>query len=116
MSLPNYDIKVLNFIIYILCIMKEVLAMAMALALTLGITSTFTIIRGPVYAQVGTTSGNVTAQIAPQGTSLNTSSNKTTAASAANESGTTSGNVIAQIAPQGTSLNTSSNANSSKSK
>lgn len=56
--------------------MKEILAMAMALALTLGIISTFTSIERSVYAQVGTTSGNVTAQIAPQGTSLNANSSK----------------------------------------
>jgi hypothetical protein len=50
--------------------MKEILAMAMALAITLGIISMFISIRGSAYAQVGTTSGNVTAQVAPQGTSL----------------------------------------------
>jgi Domain of Unknown Function (DUF1259) len=62
----------------------------------------------------GTTSGNVTAQVVPQGTSLNASSNKSTT-SAANTTGTTSGNVTAQVVPQGTSLNkttvASSNAN-----
>jgi hypothetical protein len=93
--------------------MKEVLSMAMTLALILVIISTFTSWRGSIYAQVDTTSGNVTAQIAPQGTSLNASSNKTMA-SAANESGTTSGNVTAQIAPQGTSLNASSNEDSAR--
>src|SRR5919198_5664572 len=61
--------------------------------------------------KTGTTSGNVTAQVVPQGTSLNTS-NKTTA-SAANESGTTSGNVTAQVVPQGTSLNTSNKTTAS---
>jgi hypothetical protein len=55
--------------------MKEVLSMAMTLVLILGITSTFTSCRGSIYAQVDTTSGNVTAQTAPQGTSLNASSN-----------------------------------------
>jgi hypothetical protein len=52
----------------------------------------------------GTTSGNVTAQVVPQGTSLNASSNKSMT-SAANTTGTTSGNVTAQVVPQGTSLN-----------
>jgi hypothetical protein len=55
--------------------MKEVPIMAMTFALILGIISTFTSCRGPIYAQGDTTSGNVTAQIAPQGTSLNASSN-----------------------------------------
>jgi hypothetical protein len=50
--------------------MKEILTVAFALALTLGVISTYTSIRGTVYAQAGTTSGNVTAQVAPQGTSL----------------------------------------------
>ena len=53
--------------------MKEILTVAFALALALGVISTYTSIRGTVYVQAGTTSGNVTAQVAPQGTSLNTS-------------------------------------------
>ena len=78
------------------------------LAMTLMLMSRFiyTSAGGLAYAQAGaTTSGNVTAQIAPQGTSLN-ALNKTTPS--ANESSTTSGNVTAQIAPQGTSLNADS--------
>src|SRR5919202_1092292 len=53
--------------------------------------------------ETATKSGNVTAQVVPQGTSLN-ALNKTTAPGT-NESGTTSGNVTAQVVPQGTSLN-----------
>jgi hypothetical protein len=86
--------------------MKEIFPMAIRLILMLGIVCTS--VAGLAYGQAGTTSGNVTAQIAPQGTSLNTLNKTTTPGT--NESGTTSGNVTAQIAPQGTSLN----ANSSK--
>jgi hypothetical protein len=50
--------------------------------------------------KTGTTSGNVTAQAVPQGTSL-TPNNATTST---NKTGTTSGNVTAQPVPQGTSL------------
>jgi hypothetical protein len=84
--------------------MKVIRLIAMTLVLMLEIACIS--IGGLAYAQAGTTSGNVTAQIAPQGTSLNTL-NKTSTNSA-NESGANSGNVTAQIAPQGTSLNANS--------
>src|ERR671933_370537 len=90
----------------LICTMKEIFPMAITLMLMLG--TVCTSVWGLAFAQAGTTSGNVTAQIAPQGTSLNAKNKNTTLA--ANESDTTSGNVTAQIAPQGTSLN----ANSSK--
>jgi hypothetical protein len=83
----------------LICIMKAILLPLTVLMLG----TVFTTNRGLTYAQTGTTSGNVTAQITPQGTSLNTL-NKATPAG--NENGTTSGNVTAQITPQGTSLNT----------
>ena len=48
--------------------------MAIRLILMLGIVCTS--VAGLAYGQAGTTSGNVTAQIAPQGTSLNANSSK----------------------------------------
>jgi hypothetical protein len=83
--------------------MRSILLLPLTLMLMLGTVCTSNI--GFAYAQTGTTSGNVTAQITPQGTSLN-ALNK--AIPPGNENGTTSGNVTAQITPQGTSLNTNS--------
>jgi Domain of Unknown Function (DUF1259) len=62
--------------------------------------------------QKQTSTGNVTAQVVPQGTSLQVA-NKTAAST--NLTGTTapSGNVTAQIVPQGTSLTPSNNATTS---
>ena len=56
--------------------------------------------------QKQTSTGNVTAQVVPQGTSL-TPSNNTTAST--NNTATTSRNVTAQVVPQGTSLTPSNN-------
>ncbi|HEY9386273.1 MAG TPA: hypothetical protein VIP70_04490 [Nitrososphaeraceae archaeon] len=62
----------------------------------------------PVLAQINeedspaeTTSGNVTAKVAPQGTSLGATNN---ASSPEKITTSTSGNVTAKVAPQGTSL------------
>src|SRR5919202_413605 len=62
-----------------------------------------------------TSSGNVTAQVVPQGTSLQVV-NKT--APSTNLTGTTapSGNITAQLAPQGTSLTPSNNATATTNK
>jgi len=62
--------------------------------------------------QKQTSTGNVTAQVVPQGTSLQVA-NKT--AASINLTGTTapSGNVTAQVVPQGTSLTPSNNATAS---
>jgi hypothetical protein len=51
-------------------------------------------------------SGNVTAQVEPQGTSLQPTNNSNTT-TATNTAGAKSGNVTAQIEPQGTSLTAS---------
>jgi hypothetical protein len=62
----------------------------------------------PVLAQINgedspaeTTSGNVSAKVAPQGTSLEATNN---ASAPENITTSTSGNVSAKVAPQGTSL------------
>jgi hypothetical protein len=55
-------------------------------------------------------SGNVTAQVAPQGTSLNAS--KGTTATPNNTPSSSSGNVTASVKPQGTSLQQSTNQTS----
>lgn len=55
-------------------------------------------------------SGNVTAQVAPQGTSLNAS--KGTTATPNNTPNSSSGNVTASVKPQGTSLQQSTNQTS----
>ena len=68
------------------------------------------IIQQTALAQQNQTStGNVTAQVVPQGTSLQVA-NKTAAST--NLTGTTapSGNITAQVVPQGTSLIPSNNA------
>jgi hypothetical protein len=51
--------------------------------------------------------GNITAQIEPQGTSLQPINNSNTTTTTINTKSTTSGNITAQIEPQGTSLKTS---------
>src|ERR687884_1443430 len=74
-----------------------------------------TLIQQTALAQQNqTSSGNVTAQVVPQGTSLQVV-NKTAAST--NATGTTapSGNVTAQLAPQGTSLAPSNNATATSS-
>jgi hypothetical protein len=65
--------------------------------------------------QKQTSTGNVTAQVVPQGTSLQVA-NKTAAST--NLTGTTapSGNVTAQVVPQGTSLTPSNNATATTNK
>jgi len=55
-------------------------------------------------------SGNMTAQVAPQGTSLNAS--KGTTATPNNTHSSSSGNVTASVKPQGTSLQQSTNQTS----
>ena len=60
--------------------------------------------------QKQTSTGNVTAQVVPQGTSL-TPSNNTTAST--NNTATTARNVTAQVVPQGTSLTPSNNTTAS---
>ena len=56
-------------------------------------------------------SGNVTAQVKPQGTSLNASKG-TTAATPNNTPSSSSGNVTASVKPQGTSLQQRTNQTS----
>ena len=58
----------------LICTMKEIFPMAITLMLMLG--TVCTSVWGLAFAQAGTTSGNVTAQVAPQGTSLNANSSK----------------------------------------
>ncbi len=60
--------------------------------------------------QKQTSTGNVTAQVVPQGTSLTPSNNAT---ASTNNTATTSRNVTAQVVPQGTSLTPSNNATAS---
>jgi hypothetical protein len=65
--------KVLNFK-YANLYYEGIFTMAITLMLMLG--TVYTSIGGLAFAQAGTTSGNVTAQIAPQGTSLTANSSK----------------------------------------
>jgi hypothetical protein len=62
--------------------------------------------------QKQTSTGNVTAQVAPQGTSLQVA-NKTAASTNLTGTIAPSGNITAQVAPQGTSLAPSNNATAS---
>jgi hypothetical protein len=59
-----------------------------------------------------TSTGNVTAQVVPQGTSLQVA-NKTAASTNLTGTSAPSGNVTAQVVPQGTSLTPSNNATTS---
>jgi hypothetical protein len=59
-----------------------------------------------------TSTGNVTAQVVPQGTSLQVA-NKTAASTNLTGTSAPSGNVTAQVVPQGTSLTSSNNATTS---
>jgi cytoskeletal protein RodZ len=76
---------------------------AMVFLLMLSITTSYQM----VLAQKQTSSsGNITAQVEPQGTSLQpTNSSNTTTTT--NTTSTTSGNITAQVEPQGTSLKAS---------
>ena len=62
--------------------------------------------------QEQTSTGNVTAQVVPQGTSLQVA-NKTAASTNLTGASAPSGNVTAQVVPQGTSLTPSNNATTS---
>ena len=90
---------------------KDIICLGiMVVVVFLSVYSITLIIQQTALAQQNQTStGNVTAQVVPQGTSLQVA-NKTTAST--NLSGTTapSGNVTAQVVPQGTSLTPSNNA------
>jgi hypothetical protein len=87
-------------------IVKDIICLGIMVVVFLSAYS-ITLIQQTVLAQQKQTStGNVTAQVAPQGTSLQVA-NKTAASTNITGTTTPSGNVTAQIAPQGTSLKTS---------
>jgi hypothetical protein len=88
-------------------IVKDIICLGIVVVVFFSVYSITLIIQQTALAQQKQTStGNVTAQVVPQGTSLQVA-NKT--AASANLTGTTapSINVTAQIVPQGTSLNAS---------
>jgi hypothetical protein len=69
--------------------------------------STYSITQQIALAQQKQTSaGNVTAQVVPQGTSLQVA-NKTSTSASPTGTTTSSGNITAPVVPQGTSLNAS---------
>jgi Domain of Unknown Function (DUF1259) len=88
-------------------IVKDIICLGIMVVVFLSAYSITLIIQQTVLAQQKQTStGNVTAQVAPQGTSLQVA-NKTAASTNITGTTTPSGNVTAQVAPQGTSLKTS---------
>src|SRR5918911_2413485 len=98
-------------------IVKDIICLGiMVVVVFLSAYSITLIIQQTALAQQNqTSSGNVTAQVVPQGTSLQVV-NKT--GPSTNLTGTTapSGNVTAQLAPQGTSLTPSNNATATTNK
>jgi hypothetical protein len=83
---------------------------AMVFLLMLPITTSYQMVLA--QRKQTSSSGNITAQIEPQGTSLQpTNSSNTTTTT--NTTGTNSGNITAQIEPQGTSLKASNVTNAS---
>jgi Domain of Unknown Function (DUF1259) len=96
-------------------IVKDIICLGIMVVVFLSAYSITLIIQQTALAQQNQTStGNVTAQVVPQGTSLQVA-NKT--ATSTNLTGTTapSGNVTAQVVPQGTSLTQLNNATVSSS-
>ena len=88
-------------------IVKDIICLGIMVVVFLLACSITLIIQQTALAQQKQTSaGNVTAQVAPQGTSLQVA-NKTGANTNLTGTTTPSGNVTAQVAPQGTSLKTS---------
>jgi hypothetical protein len=88
-------------------IVKDIICLGIMVVVFLSAYSITLIIQQTALAQQKQTStGNVTAQVAPQGTSLQVA-NKTAASTNITGTTTPSGNVTAQVAPQGTSLKTS---------
>jgi hypothetical protein len=85
-------------------IVKDIICLGIMVVVFLSAYSITLIIQQTALAQQKQTStGNVTAQVAPQGTSLQVA-NKTAASTNITGTTTPSGNVTAQVAPQGTSL------------
>jgi hypothetical protein len=85
-------------------IVKDIICLGIMVVVFLSAYSITLIIQQTALAQQKQTStGNVTAQVAPQGTSLQIA-NKTAASTNITGTTTPSGNVTAQVAPQGTSL------------
>jgi len=100
--------------------MEYMRIMTVALALLLGITSVSTI---DVTAQTNqarnsgptadSTSGNITTQIMPQGTSVETDNNKATSKDTPTSS-SASGNINSEVAPQGTSVQEANQTSTAK--
>jgi Domain of Unknown Function (DUF1259) len=90
-------------------IVKDIICLGIMVVVFLSAYSITLIQQTALAQQKQTSTGNVTAQVVPQGTSLQVA-NKTAAST--NLTGTTapSGNVTAQVVPQGTSLTPSNNA------
>jgi hypothetical protein len=85
-------------------IVKDIICLGIMVVVFLSAYSITLIIQQTALAlQKQTSTGNVTAQVAPQGTSLQIA-NKTAASTNITGTTTPSGNVTAQVAPQGTSL------------
>src|SRR5437763_14156248 len=82
---------------------------AIVFLLTLPITTSHQMV---LAQKQNSSAGNITAQIKPQGTSLQ-STNKNNTTTATNTKSTASGNITAQIKPQGTSLKASNVTNAS---
>jgi hypothetical protein len=88
-------------------IVKDIICLGIMVVVFLSAYSITLIIQQTALAQQKQTStGNVTAQVAPQGTSLQVA-NKTAASTNLTGTTTPAGNVTAQVAPQGTSLKAS---------
>jgi len=100
--------------------MEYMRIMTVALALLLAITSVSTI---DVTAQTNqarnsgptadSTSGNITTQIMPQGTSVETDNNKATSKDTPTSS-SASGNINSEVAPQGTSVQEANQTSTAK--
>jgi hypothetical protein len=85
-------------------IVKDIICLGIMIVVFLSAYSITLIIQQTALAQQKQTStGNVTAQVVPQGTSLQ-GANKTAASTNLTGTTTSSGNVTAQVVPQGTSL------------
>jgi uncharacterized protein DUF1259 len=88
-------------------IVKDIICLGIMVVVFLSAYSITLIIQQTALAQQKqTAAGNVTAQVVPQGTSLQVA-NKTAASTNLTGTTTSSGNVTAQVVPQGTSLKAS---------
>jgi hypothetical protein len=88
-------------------IVKDIICLGIMVVVFLSAYSITLIIQQTALAQQKqTAAGNVTAQVVPQGTSLQVA-NKTAASTNLTGTTTSSGNVAAQVVPQGTSLKAS---------